>query len=126
MKKILTIDDDQNILRLLEIKLSEAGYAVIKADNAKLGINIALDQKPELILLDILMPEIDGEKATDILKEDKETKDIPIIYITSLLEKNDVNEGFVSGSKIGDQPFISKPFESGELLGMVERYIGKP
>lgn len=120
MKKILVIDDEKDVLDVLEKRLSVAGYRVIKADNGKEGIEKARSEAPDLILLDILMPDIDGGEAARILKEDSLTKDIPVIFLTCLYTKNDeVQSGHLSGANF----FVAKPYNPEELLDIISRQI---
>ena len=126
VKKILVVDDEEIVRLSLEKELSAAGYSVLTAENGKDGIRIAQEQEPDLILLDIMMPEMDGSEAGALLKSDKRTKDTPIIFITSLLEKDEVEDGFVTGSKGVDQYFISKPFDMDEVFRLVRASIGEP
>ena len=126
MKKILVIDDEVAIRFFLEKELSEAGYSVLTAENGKYGVQKAQEQKPDLILLDIKMPEMDGGEAVDLLRGDSRTKNTPIIFVTGLVEKDEVEDGFIKGSKGVDQYFIAKPLNMDEVLQFVHASIGKP
>ena len=126
MKKILVVDDEEMIRMSLERELSEAGYAVLTAENGKQGVQIAQEQNLDLILLDIMMPEMNGVETIDFLKKNRQTKNIPIIFMTNLVEEGDVNNGFVKGSKGIDQYFIAKPFDMDEVFKLVHASIGKP
>lgn len=103
---ILCIDDDRDILNLLEKILSTAGYNIIKAADGKQGINEALSRKPDLILLDIAMPGMDGYEVCKKIKDKEETKNIPVIFITAKTEDEDEAKGL----KIGAVDYIRKPF----------------
>jgi len=118
-KKILIVDDEKDVLEVLERRLSNAGYLVLKAENGKDAIMMAKSQHPDLIMLDIIMPDMDGAEAADILKSDPETKDIPIIFLTCLLTKEEV-EGRKS---ISGRCFIAKPYNPDELLEAVQKHI---
>ncbi|KUG21722.1 diguanylate cyclase/phosphodiesterase domain 1 (ggdef) [hydrocarbon metagenome] len=102
---ILCIDDDSDILNLLEKILSGIGYNVIKAADGKQGISEALTRKPDLILLDIVMPGMDGYEICKKIKDKEETKNIPIIFITAKKEDEDEAKGL----KIGAVDYIRKP-----------------
>lgn len=119
-KKILVVDDEKDILEVLEKRLSSAGYDVIKVDNGKDAIRIAREQKPDLIVLDIVMPEIDGAMVAETLKQDVSTKGIPIIFLTCLLTKK---EESILGHKIHGHFFIAKPFDQEELLSEIKKTI---
>jgi len=103
---ILCIDDDHDILNRLENILTGAGYAVIKATDGKQGIREALERKPDLILLDIVMPGMDGYEICKKIRDNEETKNIPIIFLTA--KKEDEDE--VKGLKIGAVDYMRKPF----------------
>ena len=126
MKKILVIDDEEAIRFFLEKELSKDGYSVLTAENGKYGVQKAQEQKPDLILLDIKMPEMDGGETVDLLRGDSRTKNTPIIFVTGLVEKNEVEDGFIKGSKGVDQYFIAKPLNMDEVLQFVHASIGKP
>ncbi len=126
MKKVLVIDDEKVVRMSLEKVLLRAGYSVLLAENGKQGIQMAQEQNPNLILLDIMMPEMGGVETIDFLRRDQRTKNMPVIFITSLVEESDVKDGFVQGSKGIDQCFISKPFDVETVLRLVHASIGKP
>ncbi len=81
MKKVLIVDDEPDVLEVLGRRLTQAGYQVIKAQNGEDGILKAKKELPNLIILDIIMPDMDGGSVANKLKEDKTTKDIPIIFL---------------------------------------------
>ena len=126
MKRILIIDDEEIIRMSLEKELSKAGYSVLMAENGKHGVQKAQEQTPDLILLDIMMPEMNGGEVIDLLKKDKRTRSTPVIFITSLVERDEIDDGFVKGSKGIDQFFVSKPFDMDEVLRLVYASIGEP
>jgi diguanylate cyclase (GGDEF)-like protein len=103
---ILCIDDDRDILKLLEKILAGAGYTVITAIDGKQGLSEAITRKPDLILLDIVMPGMDGYEICKKIKDKEETKNIPIIFITAKKEDEDEAKGL----KIGAVDYIRKPF----------------
>ena len=105
---ILCIDDDHDILNLLEKILAGAGYAVITATDGKQGLSEARNRKPDLILLDVIMPGMDGYEVCKKIKDKEETKNIPIIFITAKNEDEDEAKGL----KMGAVDYIRKPFYS--------------
>jgi len=107
-KKILIVDDEPDMLFIFEQILLRAGYEVIKARGGQEAINLARSQTPDLILLDIKMPGMDGVETTDYLKDHKSTREIPIVYLSSLVHQDQVEHGHVLGSKIGNLYFLSK------------------
>ena len=116
-KKILVIEDHsevrENIMELLEL----SGYEAIGAKNGKVGVQEALKEKPQLILCDIMMPELDGYEVLYLLSKNAETTSKPFIFLTAKAEKGD----FRKGMNMGADDYITKPFDEMELLGAVER-----
>ncbi len=119
--KILVVDDEPSTLTLLEKRLQAAGYDVLTAANGKDAIDIARREKPALIVLDILMPGMDGSETAAILHGDERTKDIPILFLTCLYKKR---EAQVEGHEIGRNFFLAKPYDPKELLDEIHRLIG--
>jgi len=109
--KVLVVDDDQNIRLLLNFNLSASGHKVITANNGKEGIDLALREKPDLILLDIMMPVMDGYQACQILKEKSITKDIPVFILSAKSQMMDLDEAFNAGA----DDYITKPFDIEKL-----------
>jgi CheY-like chemotaxis protein len=122
-KKILLVDDDPDILTIFEILLKSAGYDVLKAQSGEEAISTASKERPNLIVLDIKMPKMDGVETTDFLKENPLTRSIPIVYLSNLVKKDQVEEGYVSGSKIGNVTFISKSASPEEILAIISKKI---
>jgi len=118
-KKILIVDDEKDILALLGKRLSSSGYDVIKAENGKDAIVMAKNQSPDLIILDILMPGMDGSQTADILKNDATTKNIPIIFLTCLVTKDEEKEEHVRGGTY----YIAKPYNPDEILNAVKQHL---
>jgi len=118
-KKILIVDDEPDILMLLERRLSQEGYSVIKAQNAKEAIAAARKELPNLILLDIVMPGMDGAKAAEILRNDPLTKDIPVIFVTCLFTKEEEKKGHARAGRY----FVAKPYDPEELLRIIAKNI---
>ena len=116
---ILAVDDTPANLHLLAEMLSNQGYKVRITPNGKLAIKSVLANPPDLILLDILMPEIDGYEVCKMLKADERTKDIPVIFISALNETLDKVKAFA----IGGVDYITKPFQAPEVLARVENQM---
>jgi DNA-binding response OmpR family regulator len=119
-KRILAVDDEPEVLGLLKKRLESSGYEVLTASNGREALSIALDQKPDLIVLDILMPEMDGSETAAALRENVLTKDIPILFLTCLFTKREERLG---GHEVGPHYFLAKPYEAQELLAEVTRII---
>lgn len=119
MKRILIGEDNEKNMKLFRSLLNSQGYKTIEARDGEEGVRLAKDQKPDLILMDIQMPVMDGVTATKILKENPETKDIPVIALTSYAMKGDrerfLSEGFVE--------YISKPIKVDEFLEVIRRCL---
>ena len=122
-KKILIVDDEKDTLESMTFILSHAGYNVLTATSGKEAILLAQDELPDLILLDIRMPEMDGVKTTDILKSYHATAKIPIAYLSSVVSERDVKDGHVLGSKIGDLHFIPKTYSPEKIIEFVKRSL---
>lgn len=116
---ILIVDDIPKNLQILSGLLSKEGYEIAFASNGRQAIEIAENIQPDLILLDIMMPEMDGYNVCTILKQNPKTMNIPIIFITGRAETEDVVKGF----EVGAVDYITKPFNSVELLSRVRTHI---
>lgn len=121
-KKILIVDDEEDVLAVLESRLSLGGYLVIKADNGREAIRLAKAEQPNLVLLDIAMPGMDGAEVAEILKSDPQAKDIPIVFLTCLFTKD---EEAMQGHKRGGVFFIAKPYDPEKLLSEIEERLAK-
>ena len=117
---ILVVDDTPANLRLLSGMLEEQGYRVRPAPNGRLALRSAKDDPPDLILLDIMMPGMDGCEVCRCLKEDEDLRDIPVIFISALTETFDKVKAF----RIGGVDYITKPFQFEEVRARVETHIG--
>ena len=117
-KKVLIIDDDPTISALMQRQLVKNGYAVLIARSGKEGLSMAKTHQPDVITLDILMPEIDGWSTLRALKADPESRHIPVIMASILDEKN-------KGFALGAADFLSKPIERDYLISSVQRLIGQ-
>ncbi|WP_317897694.1 response regulator [Aurantibacillus circumpalustris] len=119
MHKILVIEDNreirENICELLELD----GYQVIEAENGKIGLQLAFEMLPDLVLCDIMMPLMDGYKVLEQLKLQPFTTSIPFIFLTANVEKKEVLAGLALGAK----SYISKPFETDKLLQEIRRWL---
>lgn len=96
--KILIVDDDLPLLEMYEGRLQQEGYEVITAKNGEEGLARAVDSNPDLILLDIMMPKVNGFDVLDILKTTPETKNIPVLILTVLIQEQDKERGLKSGA----------------------------
>jgi CheY-like chemotaxis protein len=120
MTKILVIEDEQtvreNILELLDAE----GFEAIAAENGRIGLNLAQQHLPDLILCDIRMPELDGYGVLSALRSEPETAEIPFMFLTAKAAKTDLNLGM----ELGANAYITKPFTLVELLTAIETHMG--
>jgi len=119
MKTILIIEDNRDIREYLCEMLELKGYGVCVAINGKIGLAIAKEKKPDIILCDVLMPEMDGYNAFNSLKDNPDTMNIPFIFITGSADKKEVEKGL----KVGANGYITKPFDADELFENIERCL---
>ena len=116
-KKVLVIDDDRSIRELVRLHLSNRGYEVAVAEDAVVGGRLALSAKPQLIIIDVNMPYLDGPDFVAALKGDPQTKDIPVVFLTS-----DEDFGDRAGH-LGAVAYLTKPVLADRLLEVVARAI---
>lgn len=120
--KILIIEDSATSMKLVSNILRMSGYKVLKAGNAETGISMAKDKAPDLILMDIQLPGMDGLAASRILKDDEATKHIPIIAMTAFAMKGDMEKA----REAGCNDYISKPFNFQQFLELVKSSLPGP
>ena len=114
--KILVIDDDENTLWLVSTLLQHNEFDVVKSASATEGLDIARDQQPDLILLDVMMPDMDG---WEVCRRLRETSAVPVIFITAKSSVKDV----VKGLEIGGDDYVVKPFDNHELLARIRTQL---
>jgi len=119
--RILLIDDHQTVFRLLEAIVRIKGYTLLYAESGQQGIVMARQEQPDLILLDVMMPDIDGFKVCQYLKENDDTKEIPIMFLTARGADGDLE----LGRKAGADGFMTKPFQAMEVLKQIERLLSE-
>lgn len=121
MKKILIIEDNLEIRENTSEILELDGYEVLTAENGKKGVDIAIAEKPDLIVCDIMMPELDGYGVLHLLSKNPETANIPFIFLTAKAERSDLRKGM----DLGADDYITKPFDDIELLSAIESRLKK-
>lgn len=121
-KKIVLAEDEPQIARLVEFKLKKEGYQVTWKENGEEALKAIKADKPDLILLDVMMPVMDGYEVLRRLKEDENLRSIPVVMLTARAQERDV----VKGIDMGAEDYITKPFHPAELLARVKRILGKP
>jgi two-component system, cell cycle response regulator DivK len=115
MAKILVVEDNPTNMKLAVLLLETAGHTVISATNAEVGLSLARDERPSLILMDIQLPGMDGLEATALLKQDDATRAIPVIALTALAMKGDEERIRAAGC----DGYIAKPMRYQELLAAI-------
>jgi DNA-binding response OmpR family regulator len=110
--KILAVEDDASVLEVTKKRLELAGYEVITAIEGLEGLKKARSENPDLIVLDLILPNLNGYQICSMLKQDRKYRDIPIVMFTSLSQEKDVTEGF----KAGADAYVAKPYDSVALL----------
>ncbi|MCS7223874.1 MAG: response regulator [Armatimonadetes bacterium] len=118
-RKILVADDDPAIAELVRINLESHDFEVVTAHDGRETLSMAVGEKPDLILLDIVMPEIDGYEVLKLLKSDPETETIPVIVLTAYAS----DEGAVVSWLEGAEGYLAKPFDPEELILTVKRTL---
>ena len=118
-KKALVVDDNGNNLMLEKDLLEVAGFEVFEAENAAIGIAMARREKPDIIILDVRLPDMRGTEAARILRQDKETRDIPIVFVTASV----MAEGRLEIDAIPNSGFIGKPINTRTFAKEVSQFI---
>ena len=121
MKKILLIEDNENIRENTAEILELANYKVFTAENGKIGVEIALQEKPDLIVCDIMMPVLDGYGVLHLLHKNPAVQHTPFIFLSAKAEREDMRRGM----ELGADDYLSKPFEGTELLNAIESRLKK-
>ncbi|OIP23190.1 response regulator [bacterium CG_4_10_14_0_2_um_filter_33_32] len=121
-EKILIVEDDKSLREMYQLRLSLNGYDVLEASDGEEGLDVAIKEKPDLILLDIMMPKMSGMDVLDILKSTPETKDIPIVVLTALAEENVKAKGLVYGA---EDFLIKSQIMPGQVVEKIEKVLAK-
>jgi len=119
VSKILLVEDDEDIVRTIEYVLSKKGYQCIVALDGMDGFQKAKTENPDLILLDLMLPKMNGYKISRLLKFDEKYKKIPIIMLTAKAQESDKKLGFETGA----DEYVTKPFEIDKLVEIIEKYL---
>jgi DNA-binding response OmpR family regulator len=120
MKKILVVDDEKDVLLMLEKRLTAEGYSVITTTKSRNAIALAKSQHPDIIILDIVMPGMDGGEVAAKLREHPLTRSIPVIFLTALLTKTEEYQG---SHTISSNIAFAKPFDTEELLAQIKELL---
>jgi two-component system alkaline phosphatase synthesis response regulator PhoP len=120
-KKILTCDDEKNIVRLIQVNLERQGFDVVTAYNGRECLERVEEEHPDLIVLDLMMPEMTGFEVLEVLKANPETENIPVIMLTARTQDQDVLRGWQAGVEC----YLTKPFNPAELITFIKRIFSE-
>jgi DNA-binding response OmpR family regulator len=118
---VLAADDDEDILELIVFRLEHSGYTVLQARDGAEALDLARRSRPDLAVLDVMMPKLDGFELTRRLREDESTSKMPIILLTARTQEADVQRGFDAGA----DDYLRKPFSPQELRARVQAILGR-
>jgi DNA-binding response OmpR family regulator len=118
---VLVADDDEDILELITFRLERSGYTVVQARDGEEALNLAQARPPDLAVLDVMMPKLDGFELTRRLRAKPETERVPIILLTARAQDADVQQGFEAGA----DDYLRKPFSPQELRARVQAILGR-
>jgi DNA-binding response OmpR family regulator len=121
MSRVLVVDDDADIRELVAFKLEQAGFEVEAAADGQLGLDAALANAPDLVLLDLMMPKLSGIEVCRALRDNDSTADTPVILLTAKAQEADVQRGFSAGA----DDYIVKPFSPRELITRVQAVLAR-
>lgn len=120
-KKILIVEDEESLLKLESILLTSKGYQVRGAANGTAALEAIAADPPDLVLLDIMLPEIDGFEVCQRIKQNEATKHIPVIMLTAKKSREDMSRG----EKVGADWYITKPFKSAMVIETIQRFLAR-
>ena len=118
-QRILIVDDEVELVKAIQIRLEQAGYEALFAYDGQEGLEKAHKEKPDLIILDLMLPKMDGYWVCDLLKRDKRYNNIPIIIFTARAQESDIK----MGQEVGADAYITKPFEYQVLLDKIKELL---
>ena len=122
-KKILLVDDEPSLTKMMRLNLEATGrYEVLEENKGARAIETARAFRPDLIFLDVMMPDMGGDEVAGQLKEDAQLKDTKFVFLTAIVTKDETGEG---GSDISGHTFLAKPVQADELIDCIERFLGK-
>lgn len=119
MAKILIVEDEKDIRQLVIYTLQYAGYQVIAGVNGEEAVALAQQERPDLILMDVRMPRMDGYQAAQQIKNDETTRHIPIVFLSAKGQESEVEHGF----ELGAEDYLIKPFNPTELIDRIRSVI---
>ncbi len=120
-KKILIVEDEESLLKLESILLTSKGFEVKGVSNGQAALDAIGEAQPDLVLLDIMLPEIDGFEVCRRIKSDPATRHLPVIMLTAKKSREDM----ARGEKVGADWYITKPFKSAMVIETIQRFLAK-
>ena len=120
-RTVLVADDDEDILQLVSFRLERAGYTVVTAADGQQALAAAREHRPDLAVLDVMMPGLNGYEVTRQLRADEATAQIPVILLTARVQEADVSRGFEAGA----DDYLRKPFSPAELRSRVQAILAR-
>ena len=121
MARILIVDDEEHIVKMLQFKLSNLGHECITASDGGQALEKISTTKPDLVLLDVMMPKMDGFQVLQILRTQEETRELAVIMLTAKGQERDVTTGFETGA----DDYVVKPFSFPELIARINSILSK-
>ena len=119
-RRVLVTDDEEYLIELLDVNLKPAGFEVLKAYDGEEGLNKAITERPDLMILDVRMPGMDGYEVCRRLKANDATKDIPILMLSAYVQEADIKKGL----SLGAVAYLKKPFNVQDLIRTVKQILG--
>ncbi len=118
---ILVADDEEDLRELVAYRLTRSGYEVIAAEDGLQALSLAREQPPDLMVLDVMMPRLDGYELTRRLRAEEALRAVPVILLTARSQESDVSRGF----EVGADDYLKKPFSPDELVARVRAVLGR-
>jgi DNA-binding response OmpR family regulator len=118
---VLVADDDPDIRSLVVLRLERSGYEVVAAGDGEEALATALERNPDLALLDVMMPKLDGYEVTERLRREEATRHLPVILLTARVQETDIARGLEAGA----DDYVKKPFSPTELRARVQAVLGR-
>jgi DNA-binding response OmpR family regulator len=118
---VLVADDDPDIRSLVTLRLERSGYEVIAAGDGEQALAAALERAPDLALIDVMMPKLDGYEVTERLRQEEATRHLPVILLTARVQETDIARGVEAGA----DDYVKKPFSTTELRDRVQAVLGR-
>ena len=118
-QKILIVEDQRHTRLLITYNLKQAGYEVFEAENGREALDLCREQRPDLILSDVMMPEMDGLQLREAMLQDAQLREIPFVFLTARAQAHEV----IRGESLAPDAYVTKPFEPQNLLSTVRRVL---